>query len=125
MFRKVVVGMDGRESGREAIAFARAVAPGAELVLVRAFTYGTIGLLAQAAGWDDAVRESTLEALARAREEAGVDADVEAIADRSPARALQDAAARANADLLILGSGHHGRFGRVVLGDFGRAVMAG
>ena len=123
MFGEVVVGIDGRAGGRDAIALAAVLAPRARLTLVRAFTYGTGELLAEVTGWDDSVRTSTLESLARERDRAGIEAELEAAPDGSPAHLLHEVATRRGADLLVLGSAHHGRFGRVLLGDVGRAVM--
>ncbi|MCW2997089.1 MAG: universal stress protein [Solirubrobacterales bacterium] len=52
-----------------------------------------------------------------------VDADLLAVPDSSPARALAQVAEQRSADLLVLGSPHHGPFGRALLGDVGRSVI--
>ena len=123
MFDRVVVGMDGRPAQRDALALARLLAPTAELVLFRAFTYSTSGLVAGLLRWDDVVRGAIEEALERERDAAGVQARIEAVADTAPPLALQDAARRHDADLLVLGSARHGRIGRVLLGDSARVVV--
>jgi nucleotide-binding universal stress UspA family protein len=47
-----------------------------------------------------------------------------AIADTSPARGLHRCAGQEHADLLVIGSAHHGPAGRILLGDVARAALA-
>ena len=122
-FERVVIGVDLGPGGRQAIALAHALAPQAQLVLARAFTYGMSEFRAELVGWDEASREAELKLLADEREAASVVAELEVAADTSPARALQDIAATRDADLVVVGSAHRGPLGRVLLGDVGRGLL--
>lgn len=122
-FERVVIGVDLRPGGRQAIALAHALAPQAQLVLARAFTYGMSEFAAELIGWDETTREAELKLLAEEADAAGVEAELEIAADASPARALQSIAARRDADLVVVGSAHRGPLGRVLLGDVGRGLL--
>jgi len=81
MFNTIIVGVDGRAGGEDALALARALSgEGTQLVPVTA--------------------------------DGG-----------SPAAALHTAAAEHAADLIAIGSAHHGPVGRLLLGDAGRGVL--
>jgi nucleotide-binding universal stress UspA family protein len=120
---RLVVGVDLGPGGRQAIALARALAPQAHLVLARAFTYGTSAFVAGFIRWDEACTDTELKLLADEREAAGVEAELEVVAETSPARALQEIATGRNADLIVVGSAHRGPVGRVLLGDVGRGLL--
>src|SRR4051794_1455 len=111
MFTKIVVGVDGRPSGEDALALAHTLSDaGTERILVNAYPV-------------NAHPGEATELLDRA---AGVSGDPRrAVADSSPARALQQAAEREHADLIVVGSCHYRRIMRVVLGDVSRAVLHG
>jgi nucleotide-binding universal stress UspA family protein len=127
MFKTIVVGVDGREGGRDALALAGwlALAAGGELVAVRVLTADSY--TAQPRSGPDS---STTEADARAGvqadlEQAGFRARIHVLADTSPARALHRVAEAENADLIVVGSTHHGRAGRVLAGDDAAATIHG
>ena len=122
MFPNVIAGVDGFDGGRDAIALAQALGP-ARLTLVGAYPHDPIRTRASVPGYEQILREDTLRMLEAARLQAGVEAELLAVGDNSPARALQQAAAERHADLLVIGAAHHGPLGRVVLGDVGRSVM--
>ncbi|WP_187368980.1 universal stress protein [Baekduia soli] len=126
MFTKVIIGVDGHEGGRDAIALARALAPGAELVLACAYPYDERRSRFALQGFAIALREEALHMLRAEREAAG-DETLRAVtvADPAPARGLQQVAADEHADLLVVGSSHRGPAGRVLLGDVSRSVLHG
>ncbi|HWI75242.1 MAG TPA: universal stress protein [Baekduia sp.] len=126
MFKKVIAGDDGRAGGADAVALARALAPGAELILATAYPWDTPPSRFLQPGYGNDLRDDATRALERRRDEAGVpDARIAAIADTSPARALHDLAEIEHADLVVLGTAHHGALGRMLLGDVGRDVLHG
>jgi len=126
MFTKVIVGHDGLAGGDDALALARALAPGAELVLASAYPYESVASRAANLGYGNALREEAEHVLRRARDAAGLpDARVVAVPDVSPARGLHHVAEAEHADLLVVGSAHRGLAGRMLLGDVGRAVLHG
>jgi nucleotide-binding universal stress UspA family protein len=120
MFQKLIVGVDGLQGGRDAIALAGAIqaATGAELTLVHA--YPTAG--------DDVDRSdnrhAAIAALETAREDAGIEASIQAVGERVPPRALHAVAADQDADAIVVGSSHHGKIGRVLLGDVAADTLA-
>src|SRR5271167_1566900 len=118
MFENVVVGVDGRVSGRDAIALATQIAqPGAAITLTHVvpgiFTPShavTPGLVNE----DVAAAHALLE---KERDAAGVDAELAVVQASSPGRGLHERAEAQGADLLVLGTCRHGIVGRAVLGN--------
>jgi len=125
MFATVVVGVDGRSGGRDALALAA--------LLQRKFCSKVTAVHAYPREFfvtRDA--DSDVDALMHAHAQDGLDDEVETVAvdataiavpDWSPARALHLVAERENADLIVVGSDHHGPLGRVVAGDVAHATL--
>jgi nucleotide-binding universal stress UspA family protein len=125
MFARIIVAVDGYDGGRDALALARTLADeSAHLVLVTAFPHDEQASRGSLAGFEQLIREDTDKALL---ESAGDDSrcEVRAVADSSPGRALHDEATREEADLIVVGSCHHGPVGRVLIGDVSRATLHG
>lgn len=123
MFEKIVVGVDGHEGGRDALALARVLATlgDAEIVAVRADAHGAgNGPLAHL----DAIlhRDAELE-LCDDLAQIGVTAAPRVTADRSAARALHRITEDEGADLIVVGSTRHGPVGRVLVGDVSTAAL--
>jgi nucleotide-binding universal stress UspA family protein len=115
MFKNVLVGVDGRPGGRDAIALARELAdPDAKLTLV----------IVRGGPIPEDLEDSK-ELLERERQAAGIEAETLSIVSLSPGRALHEQAERDGADLLVVGSCSHGAFGRAMLGDDTRAAVNG
>ena len=115
MFKNVLVGVDGRPGGRDAIALARLLSDaGAKLTLV--FVRSTE--IAE----DVAESEELLE---RERSAAGLEAELLSVISLNPGRGLHEQAERHGADLLVVGSCSHGTFGRAMLSDDTRAALNG
>ena len=126
MFKKVIVGDDGLDGGRDALALAQAIAPDAELIIASAYPWDATPSRFTQLGYANILRDDTTKALRRRREEAGLsDARIVAIPDSSPARALHRLAEQEQADLLVVGSARHGAIGRMLLGDVSRDVLHG
>ena len=111
-FATIVVGVDGREGGRDAVALAKALSTGARLILAVAYPFET-----------PSVHRAAMRLLEHEREAAGVHATLVPVHDGSPARALHAVAIEHDADLLVVGSSHHTRFGRALVGDVGRGAV--
>ncbi len=111
MFQRVMVGVDGRPSGRDAIALARLlVAPNGRLTLTHVDAR------------DAAAAQRLLE---RERDASDVDADLAPVLAGSVGRGLHDGAEAMHADLLVVGSCSRGFVGRVLVGNDTRASLNG
>src|SRR4051812_47164900 len=126
MFKHIVVGVDGREGGRDAVALARLlVAVGGKLTLAHvvagdAHAYGGTGGAPEASGGGRA--EALLEAV---RREAGVEAQLRWYGASSVGRGLHELCGVIGADLLVVGSSRRGLLGRVLIGDDTSAALNG
>jgi len=122
----VVVGLDGRDGGWDAIALAKRIAPEGKLILVNA--YGIAALPPGYSGYAVATREiaqAAGEMLERAAAESAPEADVLALPYTAPGFALRHAADEHEAGMIVIGSAHHGVIGRVLAGDDTRATIHG
>jgi nucleotide-binding universal stress UspA family protein len=127
VYQQIIVGYDGSEQAEDALAFALMLAEtvGGELTLVEVMPYEpllsevTIGPPTTLAAQRELTRER-LARLARSLDVAG-----EVVESLSPARGLHGAAERLEAELVIVGSSHRGRVGRVLAGSVGRRLLNG
>jgi nucleotide-binding universal stress UspA family protein len=126
MFDKVVVGVDERDRGRDAIALARKlIAHRGELTLAHVFLnapYAYRGVSVAHHASERARAATLLEAVAA---EAGVDAAIRWRVAASIGRGLHELAEIVGADLLVVGSTRRGLVGRVFVGDDTRAALNG
>ena len=125
MFTNLVVGVDGRDGGRDAMRLAHQLADrSARITLVH--VYGdTEGPPGSGSALVEDQRTGGLDLLARERQRNWPDAETICVYDPSPGKALHQIARRQDADLLVVGSCHHGAVGRVLLGDDTRAAFNG
>jgi nucleotide-binding universal stress UspA family protein len=129
-FDHVIVGVDGRQGGRDAIALARLlVAPQGRLTLAHIRGGGSVP-----PGVADGDRDATSNAperaepeslLERERQAADVAAELLELAAGSAGAGLHQLTEQGGADLLTVGSCHRGLLGRVFLGDDTRASLNG
>ena len=119
MFKTIVVGADGHEGGSDALSLAGRLArmSGAELVAVRDLPYEFDRSRAGSPPFDKVAEEDARSELEDEVAGVGLHARVRVLADPSPARALHRVAEEEHADLIVVGSTHHGRAGRVLAGD--------
>jgi nucleotide-binding universal stress UspA family protein len=126
MFHNVLVGVDGRPGGRDAIALGRhLLASDGELTLA----YVHLGEAKPSRGaspaFQAAEQERSRELLEAARSEAGVDAGLAWTGSPSVGRGLHELAERRGADLLVVGSTSRSLIGRVLIGDDTRDALNG
>lgn len=127
VFNTIVVGVDGRQGGRDALQLAArlAEAGGGDLVAVRVFPYHYRPALTGSPAVE-AERDATQAALDHELAEIGIGtARTHVVGDASPARALHRIAERERADLLVVGSTHRGAVGRVLVGDVALGSLRG
>lgn len=126
MFKNVLVGVDGRAGGRDAIALASKLTnPDGKLTLAHVHTGDLRPSHAIAPGLVREEREASHKLLEQERAAADVKAELTSIVSMSPGRGLHEQAEEQNADLIVVGSCSHGAFGRAMLGDDTRAALNG
>lgn len=128
MYRKILVGYDASDQGKDAVTLGRQIADatGAELILAGVSQFDPVWR-----DWDPHFRDADAEfaeQLRTAAEAAG--AEAEHVPSSSPARGLHDLAEKTHADLIVVGSSHHGsshhgRVGRILAGGTGMALLHG
>lgn len=122
MFKTILVGCDGqRGRGAASLAQVIATATGARLLLVGVGCDPAVPLLDTLPQMRVAL-ESELRGV---RDELAPDARTQVAIDVSPARALRRVAASEHADLLLVGSRHHGKLERLTSGDRAMQVLHG
>jgi nucleotide-binding universal stress UspA family protein len=126
MFKNVLVGVDGRPNGRDAIALASLLTdPDGKLTLAHVHTGDLRPSHAIAPGLVREEREASHKLLEAERAAADVKADLISIVSMSPGRGLHEQAEEQNADVIVVGSCSHGAFGRAMLGDDTRGALNG
>ncbi len=126
MFSNILVGVDGRFGGRDAIALARQLmADDAQLVLAHVYPLRGDRLHRDYSDHEAAEYVRARDLLNAARDEAGVRAELRWSACTSPGRGLHELAESLRSDLLVVGASERGLLGRVMVGDDTRAALDG
>ena len=123
MFDNVVIGFDGSDQGRDALALGRLLANPAKATITAACVYETRDIWAHPlfGDWLAEVRAEAERTLAGA----GADVQKQTFDASSPARGLHNLAEYVKADLLVVGSCHRGPVGRVVAGSVAQGLLHG
>jgi nucleotide-binding universal stress UspA family protein len=126
---KVLIGVDGSDRSEDAIAFGRALALASRAPVILATAHQTEprqprldGYLAYGGLREEA--EAMLARYALLLLDVG-DVELRLLADHSPARALRTAAEQAGAGIIVVGSSHVGRLGRVLPGSTAERLLHG
>jgi nucleotide-binding universal stress UspA family protein len=125
---KILIGVDGSDRSDDAIAFGRALALAADAPVILATAHPSEPKSRLGAHADHTqLRDEAEGLLARASLAVADVADVELLrlADESAARALQSAAEHADAGVIVVGSSHVGRLGRVLPGSTAERLLHG
>jgi nucleotide-binding universal stress UspA family protein len=126
MFKQIVVGVDGREGGRDAVALARLLlAAGGELTLAHVFPSNAYAYTDASAVQEAPEAQRAAALLEAVREETGVDAHLRWHGSSSVGRGLHVLCDLIGADLVVVGSSRRGLLGRVLIGDDTRAALNG
>ena len=125
MFTNILVGVDGRQGGRDAIALGRRLAsPGATITLAN--IYGSGWLLPRGIEVTAALqRDESERMLVSQRAAVGVDAEVACAWHSTPGRGLHELAQARGSDLIVVGSSRRALLGRALIGDDTRAALNG
>jgi nucleotide-binding universal stress UspA family protein len=126
MFNDVIVGVDGEDGGRDAIALAEALrARDGQLTLAYVYPGDAYVYRSASPAYSAAQENSARELLQRVRSEAKVDANLHWRVSSSPGRGLHELCEAVGADLLVVGSSRRGLLGRVLMGNDARAALNG
>jgi nucleotide-binding universal stress UspA family protein len=127
VFNTIVVGVDGREGGRDALALGERMQRlfGGELFAVYAYPYDFFVNRSANPDFESVLHGNASDLVENELDRTGVKAHGVAVADGSPARALHKAAKWHDSDLIVVGSDHHGPIGRVVAGDVTLGTLHG
>jgi nucleotide-binding universal stress UspA family protein len=119
VFNTIVVGVDGREGGRDALALGERLRQlfGGRLVAVHAYSNDLLVARGVSPDFESVMHENATELVLGEIDAAGVQAHAVAMPDSSPGRALHAAAKWHASDLIVVGSDHRGPIGRVLAGD--------
>lgn len=117
MFNTIVVGVDGRRGGREALWLARRLGGAGRGAVVAVHVHPRSP--------EPTARADARRLVATELSLAGVEARTRVTADSSPARGLHRIADTLRADLTVVGSPHRGPIGRALAGDTARATLLG
>jgi nucleotide-binding universal stress UspA family protein len=126
VFKNIVVGVDRKDGGRDAIALAKVLLQeGGALALAHVYYENLHAWLASPPESDSAKRARIAELLETASKEAGVSAALHWRESPSVGRGLHELCEAVGADLLVVGSSRRGLVGRVLLGDDTHAALNG
>jgi nucleotide-binding universal stress UspA family protein len=124
----LIVGVDGSERSRDALALAVQLAePGQGVVLAHVHPYGAVSDLLSGDDYARLVREVAESTLSAANETLppATERVMQLVSNRSPAAGLHDLAAERDAALIVVGSSHRSGLGRVFAGSVAESVLAG
>jgi nucleotide-binding universal stress UspA family protein len=126
MFKQVVVGVDGRAGGRDAVALAKLlVATSGELTLAHVVPGDAHDHRGASAAYESPEAERAQALLETVREETGVEAHLRWRGSSSVGRGLHELCELLGADLVAVGSSRRGLLGRVLIGDDTSAALNG
>jgi len=125
---KIIVGVDGSEGSNDAVSLASSLAgiTGAELMLVNVFPYELHPNRAANPAFKEYLKRDSEDLLAGLLRELGVEGtEVRSVPNPSPAHGLHALAEAEDAALIVVGSTHTGRAGRVLPGSTGERLLHG
>jgi nucleotide-binding universal stress UspA family protein len=126
---KILIGVDGSEHSEDAVAFGRVLARAARasVVLATAYASGPAVVRHGAGAYDTPLREDAEATLARlaVRLDGVGDVDLRPVANKSAAHALHETAEQENVGIIVVGSSHISRLGRVLPGSTAERLLHG
>jgi nucleotide-binding universal stress UspA family protein len=124
MFDRIIVGIDGRSGGRDAVALTRDLAgERSEITLAHVYIESQLPARGSPGVFQAGEDRHSRELLEAARADAELDAEIRPVAAHHVGRGLHELAESYRADLIVVGSTRHGLLGRVTQGDDMRAAL--
>jgi nucleotide-binding universal stress UspA family protein len=125
LFKRIVVGVDGHEGGRDALALAGVLQGtcGGELTALHAYGYDRSVALDDPPEAESELHQDLVGHLEREVARAGLSARSMVVTAASPARALHAIAERDRADLIVVGAPHRHGGARVLGGDVAAGTL--
>lgn len=123
---RLLVGYDGSDGGRDALALTRvlAEATGAGVVVVTVLPYGPLPIPYEILEEEELERARPL--LDEAREQLpGIEVETRAFGGGTPAGVMNDLAEREEIDTIVVGSPHRGPVGRTLIGSVADGLLHG
>ena len=121
MFDNVIIGVNGREAGRDALGLAKQLASEGRVTLAYVQVLPVKSPPDTGNRAED--RRRAAERLASLGDESHVDADVLCVEARSVAAGLRELAVKRDADLLVIGASRRDELDRVFVGNETRSVL--
>jgi nucleotide-binding universal stress UspA family protein len=124
----LVVGVDGTERSRDALALAARLAdPGQRVLLTHVHPYGRLSNLLAGGEYERLVRDVADATFAAVQETLAPvsQRELRLVANSSPAAGLQEVAQETGASIIVVGSSHRSGLGRVLAGSVTESVLAG
>ena len=124
MFKRIVLGFDGSKQSQDALALTADLVAGtdAPVTVVSSFPFSGV----PPADRERVLAEESEAFLDTARRSLkGVEVTGRPVSNVSAAQALNDVAEEMDADLVVIGSTHHGAVGRVLPGTVGDRLLSG
>lgn len=127
MLGTIIIGVDGRQGGRDALALGKALgdATGASVVALHIYPREPFPTWTLQPDVESLARQEAETFLREEVERAGVHAEIVVSAHASPGSGMHQVAQDRAVDLVIVGPSHRGAVGRVLAGDTVRAVLQG
>jgi nucleotide-binding universal stress UspA family protein len=126
LYRRIVVGYDGSDGARDALALAELLRGAGGAVIVACVH--PMARFPHGAEWESAARARAREIADEVVGRLGDSADwrePRAVPGKSPAQGLHDLAEERGADLVVVGSSHNARHGRTRAGGVGERLLNG
>jgi nucleotide-binding universal stress UspA family protein len=125
----VVVGVDGSERSVEALALADVLGPalGRRVVIAYVHPFGQLSSLFSEGEYERLVREVAELTFEQVREHLPSvrERRMQLVSESSPAAGLHALAEREGASLIVVGSSHRSRIGRILIGGTGESLLSG
>jgi nucleotide-binding universal stress UspA family protein len=126
--RTIVVGVDGSDASRDALALGQMLGgPNGRLLVVHVHPFGPLSSLMGAGEYEEVVRTTADSIFTHARDvlDDATDRELRLVSKRSPAEGLGSIAADAGAALVAVGSSRRSRVERVLAGSVAEDLLSG